>query len=461
MTDNLATLEHPEVIAKPEGKVYPDTDAGRMERYVDSIAPRLEQGSTKHLRPADLTASFLTACARNPKIFTCTKKSIALALAVCAELGLKPNTHAGHIYLIPYKNKGTQELQAQLGYKGLLELARRTGQVERINAQVFYRQEVENKTIRVSIEPPSIEHDWTPDEYPDEDIVGAYCTIKIKGVERPLMEIMGRGELDKIRRRSMAEKRGWTSPWITDPARMYRKVPIKRLINGGSVPVSAEMMEASGLGRALEHDDAEYRVEVVSTQDTRAAELYAPQAAPELPPPPPPPPVPAAPPAPEPEPEPPQDPPPPPPAPKGPPPRPSAPPPPPRQTLAEGYEATQEPAQAPPPPPPPHAPPAEEAPQDAQAGPESVDAGAAERLQQEADDNEAHRELMAGREIAAKGAALDSSYIELEFEHAGISWEDVLRPNGLAELAGVSTDYDTWTKVELDAIIAKHYGADT
>ena len=288
MTDKLATPEHPQVIAKPEGKTYANTAAGRMEKYVDSIAPRLEQCSTAHLRPAELTASFLVACGKNPKIYECAPNSIALSLAVCAELGLKPNTHAGHIYLIPYRNKGQLQLQAQLGYKGLLELARRTGQVESVNAQVFYRQEVEKGLIDVQIEPPKLVHRWSPDEYPEKDIVGAYCVLRLKGMDRPVMEIMGKGELDKIRGRSMAEKKGWTSPWKTDAARMYRKVPIKRLINGGSVPISAEVMVSSGLMRALEHDDAEYQVEDVrvNTASTRAAEVYAPPEVPELPEPP-------------------------------------------------------------------------------------------------------------------------------------------------------------------------------
>jgi recombination protein RecT len=262
-------------------KEYPKGKAGEMERYIDAIAPRLERCSTRHLKPAELTASFLVACAKNRAIYDCSRESVALALGVCAELGLRPNTFAGHIYMIPYKGV----LQAQLGYKGLIELVRRTGQIDRINAQVFYKQEVANKTVRVSIEPPRIEHDWTPDEYPSDDIAGAYCTIWLRGATSPIIEIMGRAALDRLRARSAAVKANKSSPWDTDPDRMHRKGVIKRAVNGGTVPISAEMMEDSRLAKAIDYDNEGFveteATVVTSTKATRAAELYAPKPAPE------------------------------------------------------------------------------------------------------------------------------------------------------------------------------------
>ena len=61
---------------------------------------------------------------------------------VSAQLGLEPGT-LGYCYLVPYQNKktGQLEIQFQLGYKGILELVRRSGQVENIEARVVYEKD--------------------------------------------------------------------------------------------------------------------------------------------------------------------------------------------------------------------------------------------------------------------------------------------------------------------------------
>ena len=62
--------------------------------------------------------------------------SFIAALMNAAQLGLEPNTPLGQAYLIPYKNKGILECQFQIGYKGMIDLAYRTGQVQMIQAQI-------------------------------------------------------------------------------------------------------------------------------------------------------------------------------------------------------------------------------------------------------------------------------------------------------------------------------------
>jgi recombination protein RecT len=250
---------------KPDALVKRDT----MTNFLERLTPKLADVCTAHMQPERLARVFLAATARSPAILDCSKESTANALLLCSQLGLEPNTPAGHVYLIPYG----KELQAQIGYKGLLELVRRTGQVLRVNAQVFYRQEVESGAIKVSLEPPTVEHEWTGAEYGSEDIAGAYCVIHTRN-GAVYQEIMGRSDIEKTRKRNPAVAKGARSAWDTDYDRMARKSVIKRLINGGSVPISAEMLTSSGLAVALDHEQSELGAEQ-GTRATRTVEAFA------------------------------------------------------------------------------------------------------------------------------------------------------------------------------------------
>lgn len=74
----------------------------------------------------------MTAIRTNPKLAQANPTSLMGALMTAAQLGLEPNTPLGQAYLIPYGS----EVQFQLGYKGLLDLAYRSKQYKRINARV-------------------------------------------------------------------------------------------------------------------------------------------------------------------------------------------------------------------------------------------------------------------------------------------------------------------------------------
>ena len=67
--------------------------------------------------------------------------SFLAALLNSAQLGLEPNTPLGQAYLIPYKNHGKLECQFQIGYKGLIDLAYRNGQMQTIQAQAVYQND--------------------------------------------------------------------------------------------------------------------------------------------------------------------------------------------------------------------------------------------------------------------------------------------------------------------------------
>lgn len=97
----------------------------------------------KHMTPERLARITLTAISRTPKLADCTPASIVGAVMNCATLGLEPNL-IGHAYLVPFKNHTTQvtECQFQIGYKGQIDLIRRTGDVSQIYAETVYENDL-------------------------------------------------------------------------------------------------------------------------------------------------------------------------------------------------------------------------------------------------------------------------------------------------------------------------------
>jgi len=76
----------------------------------------------------------LTAFNSNPKLQNCEPMTFIAAMMQSAQLGLEPNTPLGQAYIIPYKVKGIDKVQFQIGYKGLLELAHRSGKIKTLYA---------------------------------------------------------------------------------------------------------------------------------------------------------------------------------------------------------------------------------------------------------------------------------------------------------------------------------------
>lgn len=96
----------------------------------------------KHMTPERLARITLTAISRTPLLAECTPASIVGAVMNCATLGLEPNL-IGHAYLVPYRNKqGFMECQFQIGYKGQIDLIRRTGDVSKIYAETVYENDL-------------------------------------------------------------------------------------------------------------------------------------------------------------------------------------------------------------------------------------------------------------------------------------------------------------------------------
>ena len=112
-----------------------------IQDMVKAMMPEIKKALPSVITPERFTRIALSALNNTPQLQQCTPMSFLAALLNAAQLGLEPNTPLGQAYLIPYRNKGTLECQFQIGYKGLIDLAYRNGQMQTIQAQAVYEND--------------------------------------------------------------------------------------------------------------------------------------------------------------------------------------------------------------------------------------------------------------------------------------------------------------------------------
>ena len=195
----------------------------------DQIAMALPQ----HLTPDRLIRVALTAIAKTPKLLECSQASVIGAVIQAAQLGLDVDGSLGHAFLVPYKSK----CQLQIGYRGMIDLARRSGQIISLSAHVVYENDrfdyafgLEDKLVHV----PSIGKPGKP--------IAVYAVAKLKGGGHQF-DVLSIAEIEKARNHSMTTRSD--SPWNTHWDEMAKKTAIRRLFK--YLPVSIEIQRAVGL----------------------------------------------------------------------------------------------------------------------------------------------------------------------------------------------------------------------
>lgn len=231
--------------AAPAAKTYTVRDLLR-DKQAEIVA-----ALPRHIPPAHFLRVVLTAVQRNPQLAQCTSISFFGAVLQCAQLGLVPDGFLGQAYLIPYKNNKrnppVQEVQFQAGYRGLVTLARRSGEVTSIGAEVAYERDVFKHTrgITTTIEHHPFEGDTEPGA-----LTHVYAWYRLRGSDAPDVLVMNRREVHRIRDRSQAYRAGIQygrkdSPWFTDEAWMWKKTALKQHLK--LAPMSVELQRAFSL----------------------------------------------------------------------------------------------------------------------------------------------------------------------------------------------------------------------
>jgi recombination protein RecT len=114
-----------------------------LKDFVIAMESQIAKALPSVMTPERFTRIALTALSSNPKLAECERNSFLGGLMQAAQLGLEPNTPLGQAYLIPFRNnkKGIMECQFQIGYKGLIDLCYRSGEMTSVYAHVVYEND--------------------------------------------------------------------------------------------------------------------------------------------------------------------------------------------------------------------------------------------------------------------------------------------------------------------------------
>lgn len=199
---------------------HPDT-----KRQVGMVAP-------KHLTPDRILRIAMTSVVRTPKLAECTPESLVGCVLTCTQMGLEPDGVSGRAYLIPFKDKCT----LIVGYKGLMDLARRSGEIAALEARVVRKGDKFSYQYGTA---PKIEH--VPNLDDEGDMIAVYAVAQFKhgGFQ---FEVMSVGAVRKIKATSKARDDG---PWITNFDEMARKTVMRKLCK--YLPSSPELQAAVSL----------------------------------------------------------------------------------------------------------------------------------------------------------------------------------------------------------------------
>jgi recombination protein RecT len=249
-------------MAKPETRVArADTTINDLrfllEKYKDQIAVALP----KHITAERMMRVALTAFGRNPLLAKCSATSICGALVQASILGLEPDGMSGECFLIPYWSTkvGGYECSMQAGYKGLVKLARNSGEISMIDAQPIHEND------EFSFQKGSETfwfHRWDPrkDRGP---IYGYWAGYKLKDGGANF-EYMSVAEIEDHRDRysqgAYRKERGQfvlengakvlQGPWKDSPDWMFRKTPLVQVLK--LAPKSIELRTAMTLQNSVD-----------------------------------------------------------------------------------------------------------------------------------------------------------------------------------------------------------------
>lgn len=251
-TDQLRNAVTP---AKPQAAVpAKDKPKGILTMLTEKeFKEQLAIAVPKAMNAERLVRIVLTECRKVPGLRQTTPDSFLGAVLQCAQLGLEPGSALGHCYLLPYWNskEGVKNCQLIIGYRGMIDLARRSGQIVSICAYTVH--EKDHFEWRLGLD-PDIQHVPSP-EADRGKMTYVYAVAKLKG-GGVQFEVMSRAEVEKVRKQSKA---GSSGPWVTHFDEMAKKTVIRRLFK--YLPVSIEA------ARAVEVDERADRGEAVTPQD--------------------------------------------------------------------------------------------------------------------------------------------------------------------------------------------------
>jgi recombination protein RecT len=182
---------------------------------------------------------------KEPKLAECSPESVLSCFMKCSALGLEPSAvdGLGRAYILPFGNKnsrtGEKDATFIIGYKGIIDLARRSGELKSIHAQAVYQgddfdawEDETGQHFRF--------HAASCADHSEKTLTDVFVNVQLVNGGF-VFEHMTKQEVDQIRRRSKSANNG---PWVSDYEAMAKKTVIRRVFP--NLPVSVNAASAVG-----------------------------------------------------------------------------------------------------------------------------------------------------------------------------------------------------------------------
>ena len=200
-------------------------------------------------------ASIVSAVQVNSDLQECTNPSILSAALLGESLKLSPSPQLGQYYMVPFRNnkKGCKEAQFQLGYKGYIQLAIRSGQYKKLNVLAIKDGEL----VRFDPLNEEIEVNLIDDEEVREEAktIGYYAMFEYtNGFRKAMYWSKKKMEAHALKySKGYAAKKGYTF-WEKDFDGMAYKTMLRQLISKWGI-MSIDMQNAMESDMAVIHED--------------------------------------------------------------------------------------------------------------------------------------------------------------------------------------------------------------
>lgn len=217
------------IVAASNNKPTKASKPMQIKDYIKSYEREIAKALPSVITPERFARMATTAVTQNAALATCSPQSFIGAMLTAAQLGLEPNTPLGQAYLIPYGSN----CQFQLGYRGLIELAHRSGDIKSIESHVVYAND--EFDFELGLE-PKLKHKPAKKDRGEATWVYAVYHTKEGGYG---FEVMSVEDINLHRAKySKAKNSPWDSAWDE----MAKKTVIKRVLK--YAPLKTEFARA-------------------------------------------------------------------------------------------------------------------------------------------------------------------------------------------------------------------------
>ena len=238
-----------------ENRVAASGNKPSMQDYIKKMEGEIAKALPSVITPERFTRITLSALSTNPKLQETTPQSFLGAMMTAAQLGVEPNTPLGQAYLIPFRNKGVLECQFQLGYKGLIDLAYRSGDVVVIQAHTVYENDEFKYCYGLN---PDLKHVPAKKDRGNPEYFYATFRTKDGGYGFEVMSV------EDVRTHAQKYSKSYGSgPWQTNFEAMAKKTVLKSVLK--YAPMKSDFLRAISQDETIKNELSREMYTVSST----------------------------------------------------------------------------------------------------------------------------------------------------------------------------------------------------